>query len=544
MLAAPDAIYPQFATPQRVHDRGDPRAGRRRATTSSSACTAWARASTTRSSGDGKLDRACRIYAPVGSHETLLAYLVRRLLENGANTSFVNRIVDPAVPHRRRWSPIRSRVARATGGAPHPRIPLPVALLPGPPQFAGRRPFRRRELAAPTLATRDWRTAAAPMRRRRAGADRCAASPRRTRRVATQRRPIRNPADRGDVVGTVVEATRGRCRAAPSAIAAEPAAAWSAAAGAPSAPRASSARPISSKRSAPTLCALAVREAGKTLANARRRSARGRRLLPLLRGAGARASCGRARRSRRSARSSRSRRGTFRWRSSSAQVERGARRRQSGAGQARRADAADRGRGGAPAASRRRAAGRAAAAARDAARPSARRWSPIRASPASSSPARPTSRALINRQLARARRRSGADRRDRRPERDDRRQLGAAGAGGRRRARLGVRQRRPALLGAARAVRAGRRRRPRCCAMLEGAMRELARRRPAPARDRRRPGDRRGGARRARSRTSQRMRARGPPRRRSCRCRADCATRHVRRADARRSRRRRRHSRS
>jgi RHH-type proline utilization regulon transcriptional repressor/proline dehydrogenase/delta 1-pyrroline-5-carboxylate dehydrogenase len=38
--------------------------------------------------------RPCRIYAPVGSHETLLAYLVRRLLENGANTSFVNRIAD------------------------------------------------------------------------------------------------------------------------------------------------------------------------------------------------------------------------------------------------------------------------------------------------------------------------------------------------------------------------------------------------------------------------------------------------------------------
>jgi RHH-type proline utilization regulon transcriptional repressor/proline dehydrogenase/delta 1-pyrroline-5-carboxylate dehydrogenase len=45
----------------------------------------------------GKLGRPCRIYAPVGTHETLLAYLVRRLLENGANTSFVNRIADPAV---------------------------------------------------------------------------------------------------------------------------------------------------------------------------------------------------------------------------------------------------------------------------------------------------------------------------------------------------------------------------------------------------------------------------------------------------------------
>nr|WP_245317019.1 proline dehydrogenase family protein [Bradyrhizobium manausense] len=47
--------------------------------------------------GKGHLDRPCRIYAPVGTHETLLAYLVRRLLENGANSSFVIRISDPAV---------------------------------------------------------------------------------------------------------------------------------------------------------------------------------------------------------------------------------------------------------------------------------------------------------------------------------------------------------------------------------------------------------------------------------------------------------------
>ncbi|WP_206360803.1 proline dehydrogenase family protein, partial [Pseudomonas viridiflava] len=46
---------------------------------------------------DGKFNRPCRIYAPVGSHETLLAYLVRRLLENGANTSFVNRIADQTI---------------------------------------------------------------------------------------------------------------------------------------------------------------------------------------------------------------------------------------------------------------------------------------------------------------------------------------------------------------------------------------------------------------------------------------------------------------
>ena len=44
------------------------------------------------------LGRSCRIYAPVGGHEDLLAYLVRRLLENGANTSFVNRMADEEAP--------------------------------------------------------------------------------------------------------------------------------------------------------------------------------------------------------------------------------------------------------------------------------------------------------------------------------------------------------------------------------------------------------------------------------------------------------------
>jgi RHH-type transcriptional regulator, proline utilization regulon repressor / proline dehydrogenase / delta 1-pyrroline-5-carboxylate dehydrogenase len=48
--------------------------------------------------GAGDINQPCRIYAPVGSHEDLLAYLVRRLLENGANTSFVNRLADDTAP--------------------------------------------------------------------------------------------------------------------------------------------------------------------------------------------------------------------------------------------------------------------------------------------------------------------------------------------------------------------------------------------------------------------------------------------------------------
>ena len=70
---------------------------------------------------------ACRVYAPVGSHEDLLPYLVRRLLENGANTSFVNRIADPGIPVE---SVIADPVATvaAQASVSNPKIPLPAAL--------------------------------------------------------------------------------------------------------------------------------------------------------------------------------------------------------------------------------------------------------------------------------------------------------------------------------------------------------------------------------------------------------------------------------
>ena len=74
----------------------------------------------------------CRVYAPVGSHEDLLPYLVRRLLENGANSSFVNRITDEDVADRRPGRATRSRPCRAFDSIPHPRIPLPVDSLPAP----------------------------------------------------------------------------------------------------------------------------------------------------------------------------------------------------------------------------------------------------------------------------------------------------------------------------------------------------------------------------------------------------------------------------
>ena len=68
-----------------------------------------------------------RVYAPVGGHEDLLPYLVRRLLENGANTSFVHALLDEKTPTAAVVpDPIAS--VEASGGAPHPRIPLPTHL--------------------------------------------------------------------------------------------------------------------------------------------------------------------------------------------------------------------------------------------------------------------------------------------------------------------------------------------------------------------------------------------------------------------------------
>src|SRR5947208_7258293 len=78
--------------------------------------------------GPDKMGRPCRVYAPVGGHEDLLAYLVRRLLENGANTSFVNRIVDERAPIDAIVADPIARLARLPQ-KPHPRIPLPRDLF-------------------------------------------------------------------------------------------------------------------------------------------------------------------------------------------------------------------------------------------------------------------------------------------------------------------------------------------------------------------------------------------------------------------------------
>ena len=75
----------------------------------------------------------CRIYAPVGAHRDLLAYLVRRLLENGANSSFVNQIVDEAVPPETvAADPLEGMESGSPAGGDAQR-----ALRPGKDQFKG-----------------------------------------------------------------------------------------------------------------------------------------------------------------------------------------------------------------------------------------------------------------------------------------------------------------------------------------------------------------------------------------------------------------------
>ncbi len=71
--------------------------------------------------GGDRLDVPCRVYAPVGPHEDLVSYLVRRLLENGANTSFVNRLADEAAPIE---DIIRDPV-ESLAPASEPRLPRP-----------------------------------------------------------------------------------------------------------------------------------------------------------------------------------------------------------------------------------------------------------------------------------------------------------------------------------------------------------------------------------------------------------------------------------
>ncbi|HYX04657.1 MAG TPA: bifunctional proline dehydrogenase/L-glutamate gamma-semialdehyde dehydrogenase PutA, partial [Reyranella sp.] len=198
LLAAPDAAFPQFATHnaltlatlhtmagenfyggqyefQCLHGMGEPLYEE--------------------VVGPHKLGRPCRIYAPVGTQETLLAYLVRRLLENGANTSFVNQVANPDVTlDMLLGDPVERARALKPVGAPHPRIALPPDLF-----GAARKNSRGLDLAneqvLASLAT------TLPQAKPLAAVPLLADGSR-----PGSARAVTNPADRQDAVGTVVEA--------------------------------------------------------------------------------------------------------------------------------------------------------------------------------------------------------------------------------------------------------------------------------------------------------------------------------------------------
>lgn len=210
---------------------------------------------------EGKLDRPCRIYAPVGTHETLLAYLVRRLLENGANTSFVNRIADASLPLDQLIADPVSEVnalghKEGTLGLPHSRIPLPQDLYGAERRnaqgydLANEQQLKTLSEALVASAAQTWQ--AAPL---------LAGIP-----TAQPPHAVINPADARDRVGEVCDASEADVQLALTQAVAATA---SAAAILPSD------RALLLQRTAdlmenamPQLLGLLVREAGKTVPNA------------------------------------------------------------------------------------------------------------------------------------------------------------------------------------------------------------------------------------------------------------------------------------
>ena len=196
-----------------------------------------------------------RIYAPVGGHEELLAYLVRRLLENGANSSFVNRIQDARIP---RTEVVADPISRVAGlvTKPHPNIPLPRDLYGAERSNSAGLDLTNRATVAALLrdiqAAADNHQTAQPI----LDGDR--------RNGAT--RALVDPADNRRHIGSCVEATPALVSEAVGLAAR----AWCSWAGVSVDSRAQSldrlSELIEAKR--PQLMALLIREAGKTIADA------------------------------------------------------------------------------------------------------------------------------------------------------------------------------------------------------------------------------------------------------------------------------------
>lgn len=258
LLAASDVIYPQFATHNAQTLASIHTWAQERGVTDYEFQCLHGMGETLYDQvvGKDKLDKPCRIYAPVGSHETLLAYLVRRLLENGANSSFVNQIVDDDVP-------VESLIADPFGaaaqwqGAPHPAIRLPADLFGNERINSAGTDLTDESVLASLdaqfagLAARQWQ--AAPL---------LATAPSASRTTQA----IRNPANHDDVVGSVTEAEAEDVEAALK-LAAGYAQTWQDTPPPVRAGMLEKAADLFEEHHA-ELMALAVREAGKSLPNA------------------------------------------------------------------------------------------------------------------------------------------------------------------------------------------------------------------------------------------------------------------------------------
>ncbi|MBI0009308.1 proline dehydrogenase family protein, partial [Bartonella sp. M0193] len=205
LLSAPDAVFPQFATHnaqtmatiyhlagpdkytveqfefQCLHGMGEPLYDE--------------------VVGKDKMQRPARLYAPVGTHETLLAYLVRRLLENGANSSFVNRITDKSISvDELVVDPVDVVRNMPVPGAQHDKIASPDDLF-----GKDRRNSDGYDLSNETVlaelteefqksSATDWKAAPANVEK------------------GAQSRKIANPGDHRDKVGEVIEIDESEAR--------------------------------------------------------------------------------------------------------------------------------------------------------------------------------------------------------------------------------------------------------------------------------------------------------------------------------------------
>ena len=268
LLSATDAVYPQFATHnahtlsavyamagqnyypgqyefQCLHGMGEP-----------------LYEEVTGPVAQGKLNRPCRIYAPVGSYETLLAYLVRRLLENGANTSFVNLLGDESISIDTLLAdPVQACLQVQPLGAPHGKIPLPRDLYSQPEgrlNSAGldlSNEQRLGSLGAALLNSTTVPFRAGPM-----------VGSHESDWDSSRARAIRNPANHGDLVGYVIDASENEIdQALSEAVHAAPI--WQATPVAERAQCLMQAARLFEDEMQPLL-GLIVREAGKSLPNA------------------------------------------------------------------------------------------------------------------------------------------------------------------------------------------------------------------------------------------------------------------------------------